>query len=238
MISSSTEASGQSTTISCSVTCSNRNVPEKMNSSKQLQKLKEYSGYPWLISNTKKLLETVILQFDRDNLKNKKIYSASRYDDKLLLEKLAWDGMIYRYGKQNTEAKKRIKHELEIIDKLGFSAYFLITWDIVRYSMARGFYHVGRGSGANSVVAYCLKITNVDPIDLNLYFERFINPKRSSPPDFDIDYSWKERDEVIDYIFKRYGTAHTALLGTISTFRGKSIVTGTGKSPWIAQGRN
>ena len=135
---------------------------------------------------------TANLKFDRDNLKNKKIYSASRYDDKLLLEKLAWDGMIYRYGKQNTEAKRRVKHELEIIDKLGFSAYFLITWDIVRYSMARGFYHVGRGSGANSVVAYCLKITNVDPIDLNLYFERFINPKRSSPPDFDIDYSWKE----------------------------------------------
>jgi DNA-directed DNA polymerase III PolC len=95
--------------------------------------------------------------------------------------------------------------------------------------MARGFYHVGRGSGANSIVAYCLKITNVDPIDLNLYFERFINPKRSSPPDFDIDYSWKERDEVIDYIFKRYGYNHTALLGTISTFRGKSIVRELGK---------
>jgi DNA-directed DNA polymerase III PolC len=95
--------------------------------------------------------------------------------------------------------------------------------------MARGFYHVGRGSGANSIIAYCLKITNVDPIDLNLYFERFINPKRSSPPDFDIDYSWKERDEVIDYIFKRYGHSHTALLGTMSTFRGKSIVRELGK---------
>jgi len=186
-------------------------------------------SYPWLASNTKNLLNDCELQFDRDNLKNKKIYSASRYDDKLLLEKLAWDGMIYRYGRQNSEAKKRIKHELEIIDKLGFSSYFLITWDIVRYSMARGFYHVGRGSGANSVVAYCLKITNVDPIDLNLYFERFINPKRSSPPDFDIDYSWKERDEVIDYIFKRYGYSHTALLGTMSTFRGKSIVRELGK---------
>jgi DNA-directed DNA polymerase III PolC len=185
--------------------------------------------HQWLINNTKKLLNDCNLQFDLKNLKNKKIYSASRYDDKLLLEKLAWDGMIYRYGKQNSEAKKRVKHELEIIDRLGFSAYFLITWDIVRYSMSRGFYHVGRGSGANSVVAYCLKITNVDPIDLNLYFERFINPKRSSPPDFDIDYSWKERDEVIDYIFKRYGYGHTSLLGTMSTFRGKSIVRELGK---------
>jgi error-prone DNA polymerase len=186
-------------------------------------------GYPWLTGNTQRILDDCSLNFDRDNLKNKKLYSASRYDDKLLLEKLAWDGMLYRYGKHNPEAKRRVKHELEIIDKLGFSAYFLITWDIVRYSMARGFYHVGRGSGANSVVAYCLKITNVDPIDLNLYFERFINPKRSSPPDFDIDYSWKERDEVIDYIFKRYGFAHTALLGTMSTFRGKSIVRELGK---------
>ncbi len=190
---------------------------------------KTYSDHPWLKSNTRKLLDNCSLQFDLKGLKNKKIYSASRYDDKQLLGKLAWDGMIYRYGSQNSEAKKRVKHELEIIDKLGFSSYFLITWDIVRYSMARGFYHVGRGSGANSVVAYCLKITNVDPIDLNLYFERFINPKRSSPPDFDIDYSWKERDEVIDYIFKRYGHDHTALLGTMSTFRGKSIVRELGK---------
>jgi DNA polymerase-3 subunit alpha len=173
----------------------------------------------WIADNTDKLLNDCRLDFDFEGSKNKKIFSASRYDDRLLLEKLAWDGMIYRYGKHNAEAERRIKHELEIIDKLGFSAYFLITWDIVRYSMARGFYHVGRGSGANSIIAYCLKITNVDPIDLNLYFERFINPKRSSPPDFDIDYSWKERDEVIDYIFKRYGYSHTALLGMMSTFR-------------------
>jgi DNA-directed DNA polymerase III PolC len=190
---------------------------------------KTFREHPWLVNNTRKLLDDCSLQFDRESLKNKKIYSASRYDDKLLLEKLARDGMIYRYGRDNKDAKRRVQHELAIIDKLGFSAYFLITWDIVRYSMARGFYHVGRGSGANSVVAYCLKITNVDPIDLNLYFERFINPKRSSPPDFDIDYSWKERDEVIDYIFKRYGYGHTALLGTMSTFRGKSIVRELGK---------
>jgi DNA-directed DNA polymerase III PolC len=190
---------------------------------------RSFESYPEIIHETVKLLTDCNLSFDFESHKNKKLFSVSRYDDKLLLEKLAWDGMIYRYGRNNNEARKRIKHELEIIDNLGFSAYFLITWDIVRYSMARGFYHVGRGSGANSIVAYCLKITNVDPIYLNLYFERFINPKRSSPPDFDIDYSWKERDEVIDYIFKRYGYSHTALLGTISTFRGKSIVRELGK---------
>lgn len=190
---------------------------------------KIFRQYPEIIENTRKLLDDCELSIDFNSPKNKKVFSASRYDDKLLLEKLAWDGMLYRYGRENPEAKRRIAHELEIIDRLGFSAYFLITWDIIRYSMSRGFYHVGRGSGANSIVAYCLKITNVDPIDLNLYFERFINPKRTSPPDFDIDYSWKERDEVIDYIFKRYGYNHTALLGTISTFRGKSIVRELGK---------
>lgn len=185
--------------------------------------------FPGITRTTQKLIDDCGFSADTASSKNRKVFSASRYDDRLLLEKLAWDGMLYRYGKNNEEAKRRISHELEIIDKLGFSAYFLITWDIIRYSMSRGFYHVGRGSGANSIVAYCLKITNVDPIDLNLYFERFINPKRSSPPDFDIDYSWKERDEVLDYIFKRYGLKHTALLGTMSTFRGKSVVRELGK---------
>ena len=188
-----------------------------------------FSMWPQVTGNTRRLLNDCSLELDFTTPKNKRIYSASRYDDKLLLEKLAWDGMKYRYGKNNKVAEERVRHELEIIDRLGFSAYFLITWDIIRYSMACGFYHVGRGSGANSVVAYCLKITNVDPIDLNLYFERFINPKRSSPPDFDIDYSWKERDAVTEYIFRRYGHRHTALLGTINTFRGKSIVRELGK---------
>ncbi len=193
-------------------------------------KLKDiYSNYPHIIENSNKLLNGCSISFDDNVPRNKQVFSASRYNDRLLLEKLAWDGMQYRYGNNNAVARERIKHELDIIDNLGFSAYFLITWDIVRYSMARGFYHVGRGSGANSIIAYCLKITNVDPIDLNLYFERFINPRRSTPPDFDIDYSWKERDEVLDYIFKRYGYHHTSLLGTMSTFRGKSIIRELGK---------
>jgi len=191
--------------------------------------IRPFEMWPQVVENTRRLLNDCSLEIDFTTHKNKKIYSASRYDDKLLLEKLAWDGMKYRYGKNNRVAEERVRHELEIIDRLGFSSYFLITWDIIRYSMSCGFYHVGRGSGANSVVAYCLKITNVDPIDLNLYFERFINPKRTSPPDFDIDYSWKERDTVTEYIFRRYGHRHTALLGTINTFRGKSIVRELGK---------
>jgi DNA polymerase-3 subunit alpha len=192
-----------------------------------LEKL--FENFPQIISSTRKLLNDCSITFDFSTVKNKKLFSASAYDDRLLLEKLAFDGLAYRYGKNNKEARQRVKHELEIIDKLGFSSYFLITWDIIRYTMSRGFYHVGRGSGANSIVAYCLRITDVDPIELNLYFERFLNPRRSSPPDFDIDFSWKDRDEVFDYIFKRYGHKHTALLGATSTFKGKSSLRELGK---------
>jgi DNA-directed DNA polymerase III PolC len=193
------------------------------------QLLSFFRQYPEIIRNTEKLMDDCYIEFDFGTIKNRQTFTGNRYDDKLLLEKLTCDGMMYRYGKNNPEATRRVRHELEIIDRLGFSSYFLITWDIIRYSMSRGFYHVGRGSGANSVVAYCLRITDVDPIELSLYFERFINPRRSSPPDFDIDYSWKERDEVLDYIFKRYSERYTALLGTVTTFRDRSIVRELGK---------
>ncbi len=190
---------------------------------------KRFEYYPGIIANSRKLLDDCTIEFDFTTVKNKKLFSASTYDDRLLLEKLTMDGLHYRYGKKDKEALRRVKHELEIIDRLGFSSYFLITWDIIRYTMSRGFYHVGRGSGANSIVAYCLRITDVDPIELNLYFERFLNPKRTSPPDFDIDFSWKDRDEVFEYIFKRYGHKHTSLLGATSTFKGKSILRELGK---------
>ena len=191
--------------------------------------LHAFDAYPQIVENTQRVMDDCQIVFDFNSIKNKKNFTGSRSDDKILLEKLAYEGLHYRYGKRNKQAEERACSELAIIDELGFSAYFLITWDIIRYTMSRGFYHVGRGSGANSIVAYCLKITDVDPIELNLYFERFLNPKRSSPPDFDIDYSWKEREEVQDYIFKRYGRQHTALLGTSVTFKGKSIYRELGK---------
>ena len=193
------------------------------------QLLKQYERYPEIIKTTQRLLNNCSFSFDFNTVKNKKTFTGSLYDDKKLLAKLAYGGLLYRYGKNNQLAKERVEKELHIINQLGFAAYFLITWDIIRYSMSQGFYHVGRGSGANSIVAYCLKITDVDPIELNLYFERFLNPKRTSPPDFDIDYSWKERDDVQDYIFKRYGAKHTALLGATSTFQGKSTLRELGK---------
>ena len=183
-----------------------------------------YALFPEMIKTTKSIMNQCGIDFDFETPKNKKCFTESVYNDMELLRKLAFDGMKYRYGMQNKEAYRRIEKELDIIEKMGFASYFLIAADIVRYSMSKGIYHVGRGSGANSIVAYCLKITDVDPISLDLYFERFLNLKRSSPPDFDIDYSWKDRDEVHRYIFNRYEDRHVALLGATTTFRDQSVL--------------
>lgn len=189
----------------------------------------QYSMYPFLTVNTERLLNDCGIEVALGESKNRKIFTRSIRDDRMLLEKLAMEGMYSRYGKGNLKAERKVKEELQVIYNLNFCAYFLITSDIVHYAMNRGYYHVGRGSGANSTVAYCLRITDVDPLELDLYFERFLNPKRSSPPDFDIDFSWDEREDVQDYIFKMYGGQHTALLGTMTTFKDRSVLREIGK---------
>lgn len=183
------------------------------------QILAAFRQHPHIVTNTLQVADACSYDMDWQSDKNKKTFSATPEDDRILLEKLALDGLRYRYGDGDTAAADRVRKELRIINKLGFNSYFLITWDLVRYAQSRGFYYVGRGSGANSIVAYCLQITDVNPIDLDLYFERFLNPHRTSPPDFDIDFSWQDRDEVIDYVFKRYGKDQVALLGMYSTFQ-------------------
>jgi DNA polymerase-3 subunit alpha len=193
------------------------------------QLLHAFRQYPFIVTNTYKLIDDCHIQMDFKSDKNKQSYSASIEDDRILLEKLSKDGFLTRYGKKNSIASERLAKELKIINDLGFNSYFLINLDIVRHAQSRGFYYVGRGSGANSIVAYCLGITDVDPIELNLYFERFLNPHRTSPPDFDIDFSWRDRDEIIDYIFKRYGKQRVALLGSYKTFKHKAIIRELGK---------
>lgn len=187
-----------------------------------------YALYPQLIENAEGILEECEINIDT-SVKSKRCFTGNAYDDRELLRKLAFDGMAYRYGTANKTAYRRIEKELDIIEQKGFCAYFLIAWEIVQFAMKQGFYHVGRGSGANSVVAYCLKITDVDPIELDLYFERFLNPKRSSPPDFDLDFSWKDRDTVIAHIFEKYGQEHVALLGATVTFQDNSLCRELGK---------
>lgn len=193
------------------------------------QLLKKFEAYPVLAQNTINLLDNCSFDYDFKSNKNKNRYTDSKYHDKELLQQLALEGVDKLYGDDKKEALLRVEKELKIIDQLGFCAYFLITWDIIRYSLSQGFYHVGRGSGANSVVAYCIGITDVDPIQLDLYFERFLNPHRLSPPDFDIDWSHNTRDHILDYVFDRFGKKHTAFVGTIGTFRHRSSIRELGK---------
>lgn len=191
--------------------------------------LNAFKHYPALVTNTYQLLSECSIEIDFHTDKTMQIYGGSKEDDFVLLHKLSEAGLIRRYGKKNKLANERLKKELKVIHDLGFTTYFHINYDFVRYADSQGYYHVGRGSGANSIVAYCLGITDVDPLALNLYFERFLNPERTSPPDFDIDFSHTDRDDVMDYIFSRYGKKHVALLGACPTFKHDSIIRQLGK---------
>ena len=139
----------------------------------------------------------------------------------ILLEE-AHKGLQNNYPKVTDLHLQRLEKEISVIAELNFIDYFLIVHDIVKEASKRGMLHIGRGSVANSLVAYCLGFTKVDPIKENLYFERFLNRGRSSPPDIDIDFSWKERDEIVKYVFDKYGYEKVAMISTTITFRARS----------------
>ncbi|NML56785.1 DNA polymerase III subunit alpha [Chryseobacterium cheonjiense] len=192
--------------------------------------LRKYQHYPQIIENTKHLLEQCHFDFDYKTPKNKKNFTKSKDSDIKLLKELAYKGFTKRYPDDDGKAKARMDKELTVIDQLNFCAYFLITWDIIQYSNRMGFMHVGRGSGANSIVAYCLGITDICPLELDLYFERFLNLNRKTPPDFDIDWSWQNRDAILQYIFDKYGKDHVAFCGTNVEFKYRSIFREVGKA--------
>jgi DNA-directed DNA polymerase III PolC len=197
---------------------------------KPLEKLLAcYGDYEQIIANTRHVVESCNFEFDFQTTRNKRYYTKDKAGDMKLLTSLAYAGLNKRYHDQNKAARDRVEKELKVIDELGFSGYFLITWDIIRYSNSMGFMHIGRGSGANSIIAYCLGITDICPLDLDLYFERFLNLNRKTPPDFDIDWSWQERDTILQYIFDRYGKDHVAFCGTNVEFKYRSIFREVGK---------
>ena len=191
--------------------------------------LMKFSEYSQIIKNTKNIIEECNFEFEFKTPKNKINYTESSENDIQLLTSLANQGLIEKYGNNDPIARARVEKELKVIHELKFSGYFLITWDIIRYSNSMGFMHIGRGSGANSIVSYCLGITAICPLELDLYFERFLNLNRKSPPDFDIDWSWKERDAILEYIFNRYGQEHVAFCGTNVEFKYRSIFREVGK---------
>jgi len=143
---------------------------------------------------------------------------------------LCFEGLTRLYKPITPKAMQRLQHELSIINELGFAEYFLVVWDIVRYAKERGIRCSGRGSAADSMVAYCLGITIVDPLEHDLLFERFLNPERKGMPDIDIDFDATRRDEIIEYIYKRYGEDKVAMVCTVSTLCAKSAIRDIGKA--------
>jgi error-prone DNA polymerase len=155
------------------------------------------------------------------------------------LRHLVREGALVRYGPPECErvpgAWKQIEHELDVIGTLGFAGYFLIVWDIARVCRELNIYCQGRGSAANSAVCYALGVTNVDSVDLGLLFERFLSPARDGPPDIDVDIESERREEVIQYVYERYGRRHAAQVANVITYRPRSAVRDVGKAFGFSQ---
>ncbi|GAA3517878.1 DNA polymerase III subunit alpha [Aquimarina addita] len=201
---------------------------EKMIPQQEIQA--KFSEFDFIIENTLYIQSNCTIEFNFSKNKpslNQKTYTGCIKKDAILLRKLCQKGLPYRYRNPSQEILDRIEKELSLITKMNFVSYFLINWRIITYARAKGYYYVGRGSGANSIVAYLLKITDVDPVDLDLYFERFMNSHRTSPPDFDIDFSWKDRQDITQFIFSEFN--HVALMGAYVTFHYKGAVRELGK---------
>ena len=199
---------------------------DKMHAAADLQKF--YQEFPFIIENTKAVLQQCTIEFGFDDARenqNLQVYSNSFEQDCKMLLQLCDEMMHKRYPIPTQKVNDRLQKELKVIIELKFVSFFLINYDIIKYAKKNNFFH--GGSGANSIVAYILGITDVDPIELDLYFERFINPFRASPPDFDIDFSWKDRDTVTQYMFHRF--QNVALLATYVTFKYRAVVRELGK---------
>lgn len=188
---------------------------------------KTYEQVPQLLNRTSDLFQECHFNFQFQENNNLSVFYKTKEQDIKKLRELCESGIPFRYDEETPELRNRIEKEIDIITQKGFVSYFLINWDMLVYAREQGYYYVGRGSGANSIVAYLLRITDVDPIELDLYFERFINLYRENPPDFDIDFSWKERDDIYEYLFKKYD--HISLLATYNTFQKKGVVRELGK---------
>ncbi len=198
--------------------------------------LSEYfKDFPHLITNTKRLLKKCAIDFNFKKNKpsqNLSTFLGNAEDDYKKLVQLAKEGLPKRYGKNGVtyKIKRRLVKELNVIKSQNYVAFFLINWRIIEYARSKDYFYVGRGSGANSIVAYLLRITDVDPIELDLYFERFMNIYRATPPDFDIDFSTWDREDVTSFIFKEFNHHNqVALLGAYVTFKHSGAVRELGK---------
>ena len=190
-----------------------------------------FPDHPEAIANTMKIAEqcNVDFTFGQYHLPSFDVpegYTAEEY-----LHKLCMEGFERRYNADDTEKRERLQYELDMIARMGFVDYFLIVWDFIHYAKTHGIpVGPGRGSAAGSMVAYCLDITTLDPIQYSLYFERFLNPERVSMPDIDVDFCYERRQEVIEYVTQKYGADHVAQIVTFGTMAARNAIRDVGRA--------
>ena len=206
----------------------------RLNSEFHLKSFEEmaqlFQNYPRAVSNTLAIAEQCNVNLDFSDYRFPEFLLPQGETAKKHLAKLCWQKAHDRYDNVSPEIETRLNHELDLIEKLGLSGYFLIVWDITDYAQRKGIPAQGRGSAANSIVAYILGITKVDPIRNKLFLGRFLNEEMSSIPDIDIDVSTNHREKLIQYVYEKYGQAHTAMVCTYVTFQARNAIREVGKA--------
>lgn len=190
-----------------------------------------FSAWPEACENTSRIAEMCSFDFEFGVTKLPYFVAPDGMDNKEYFVKLCRDGLLRRYGADVPEdIRARLDYEISIIDRMGYINYYLIVFDFINYAKSHGIpVGPGRGSGAGSLAAYCVGITNIDPIKYNLLFERFLNPERVSMPDFDIDFCYERRQEVIDYVIRKYGADHVAQIVTFGTMAARAAIRDVGR---------
>ena len=190
-----------------------------------------FAGYPDAAANTERIAEKCQLDFTFGKYHLPEFKLPEGYDSPTYLRKLCDEGFTARYGQAKPEYRRQLDYELDMIEKMGFTDYFLIVSDFVRYAKSRGIpVGPGRGSAAGSMVSYCLEITDIDPMKYDLYFERFLNPERVSMPDIDMDFGDTRRGEVVEYVRRKYGDDHVAQIVTFGTMAARAAIRDVGRA--------
>ena len=190
-----------------------------------------FAMVPEACENTNKIAEQCNFEFTFGETKLPYFKAPDGMENQEYFEKLCWQGLERRYpGKVTDALKERLSYEINVVKTMGYTNYYLIVYDFINYAKSRDIpVGPGRGSGAGSLAAYCVGITDIDPIRYNLIFERFLNPERVSMPDFDVDFCYERRQEVIDYVNEKYGRDHVAQIVTFGTMAARAAVRDVGR---------
>ncbi len=196
-----------------------------------------FEGHEEALINSYKIGQRCQVNFEFGVTKLPRYDVPDGYTPMDYLKKICHEGLVQRYGEMATHHEERLTYELSVIENMGYVDYFLIVWDFIRYAREN---HIivgpGRGSAAGSIVAYVLKITDIDPIRYSLIFERFLNPERVSMPDIDIDFCYERRGEVIEYVIQKYGSEKVAQIITFGTMAAKAVIRDVGRAYDIPYG--